>query len=152
MHRIVFAAAGVLLLTLAAAAWACVAEPAPLHTWRFAAGQVVVAAGLSLLLTDAFFFNVKTIAFTGVQSRSATNLALLMIPYLGFFPAIVMFTVGLEPVIEATWMSLGVAAAIVVAAHLVLERLHRNRMAEYLQQVEADEDEEEFPLRLGLRY
>jgi hypothetical protein len=141
-----------LLLTLAAAAWAFVAEPAPLHTSRFAAGQVAVATGLSLLLTDAFFFNVKTIAFTGVQSRSATNLALLIIPYLGFFPAIVMFTVGLEPVIEATWASLWVTAAIVVAAHLVLERLHRNRMAEYLQQVEADEDEEEFPLRLGLRY
>ncbi|HEX4004545.1 MAG TPA: hypothetical protein VHX60_00070 [Acidobacteriaceae bacterium] len=143
---------GSLLLTLAVAGWACAAEPAPLHTWRFAAGQLVMAVGLSLLLTDAFFFKVRTIAFTGAQSRSATNPALLLIPYVGFFPAIVMFTVGLEPVIEASWTSVGVAAAMVAAAHAVLQGLHRRRTMEFLQQAEVDEDEEEFPMRLGLRY
>jgi hypothetical protein len=39
-----------------------------------------------------------------------------------------------------------------VGAHLVLRVLHRRRIAEFTQLVDADEDEEEFPLRLGLRY
>jgi hypothetical protein len=120
--------------------------------WRCGAGQVLVALGLSLLLTDVFFLNVKTIPFTGAQSNSATNFALLLIPYLGFFPAIVMFTVGLEPVIEASVGHLAIAAALAVAAHLALWAMHRSRMAEHVQRIDADDDEEEFPLRLGLRY
>jgi len=120
--------------------------------WRFAACQVLVALALSLLLTDAFFLNVKTIPFTGARSSSATNFALLLIPYLGFFPAIVLFTVGLEPVIEASTPHLLIAAALATAAHLVLRAIHRRRMAEHLQAIEPDDDEEDFPMRLGLRY
>jgi hypothetical protein len=30
--------------------------------------------------------------------------------------------------------------------------MHRSRMAEYVHLIDADDDEEEFPLRLGLRY
>ena len=141
-----------LLLSLAAAAWACIAEPAALHTWRFAAGQALAAIGLSVLLTDAFFLNVKTVPFTGAKSNSATNFALLLIPYVGFFPAIVLFTVGLEPEIEATWTHLAVAATIAACAHLLLRHFRRVRIEEHLQQIEADDDEEEFPQRLGLRY
>jgi hypothetical protein len=120
--------------------------------WRFAAGQALVAIGLSAVLTDAFFLNVKTIPFTGARANSGTNFALLLIPYLGFFPAVVMFTVGLEPVIEASAGHLAIAAGLAVAAHVGLWAMHRRRMAEYAELVEADEDEEDFPLRLGLRY
>jgi hypothetical protein len=64
----------------------------------------------------------------------------------------VAFTVGLEPVIEASYAHLGIAAAIAVVADVWLRYLHRARIADHLHQIDADEDEEEFPLRLGLRY
>ena len=138
------------LLTLALAALACVAVP--LHSWHFAAVQGFVAVALSLLLTDAFFLNLRTIPFTGSQSTSATNPALLLIPYLGFFPAIVLFTVAAEPWLGASAGHLVVAAAVAAAAHIAMLRVHKARIAENLLQIEADDDQEDFPLRLGLRY
>jgi hypothetical protein len=149
-QRWVFLWSALLSLSAAGCVWRF-CDPAS-QGWRCGAGQVLVALGLSLLLTDVFFLNVKTIPFTGARSNSATNFALLLIPYLGFFPAIVMFTVGLEPVIEASVGHLAIAAALAAAAHLALWAMHRSRMAEHVQRIDADDDEEEFPLRLGLRY
>jgi hypothetical protein len=111
-----------------------------------------MAIVLSVLLTDAFFLNVKSIPFTGAKSNSAANFALLLIPYVGFFPAIVMFTIALEPVIEAAWSRLAITACIAGALHVCLLWRHRARIAEELQRIDADDDEEDFPLRLGLRY
>jgi hypothetical protein len=141
-----------LVLTLSAAAWTSVAHPDAHHTPQFAVGQGVVAIALSVLLTDAFFLNVRTIPFTGAKANAATNFALLLIPYIGFFPAIVLFTVGLEPDIEASYAHVAIAAAIACAAHLVLAHLHRRKICEHLQQIDLDDDEEDFPQRLGLRY
>ncbi|HZZ37541.1 MAG TPA: hypothetical protein VFE06_00320 [Acidobacteriaceae bacterium] len=114
--------------------------------------QTVVAVGWSVVLTDLFFLNVKTIPFTGAKSNTATNFALLLIPYLGFFPAVVLFTVATEPWVEATWANVAWTAAGFVGAHLVLRTMYRQRMHEHLLLIDADEDEEEFPQRLGLRY
>jgi hypothetical protein len=99
-----------------------------------------------------FFLNVTTIPFTGARPSSATNFALLLIPYLGFFPAVVTFTVALEPVVEASVGHLALGVGLAAGAHLVLRAMHRSRMADHVQRIDADEDEEEFPLRLGLRY
>ena len=140
------------LLTLATAGGVCLLGAPAAGRENFVAGQMLVAVALSLLLTDAFFLNVKTIPFAGAKPHAAANFALLLIPYLGFFPAVVLFTVGLEPVIEASVGHLAFTAGIVAGAHLVLRGLHRRRIAEFTQLVDADEDEEEFPLRLGLRY
>lgn len=141
-----------LLLTLAAVACGCAAGGPAFRTWQFVAGQVVVACGWSLVLTDIFFLNVKTIPFTGARSNAATNFALLLIPYLGFFPAVVLFTVGLEPIAEAGVGHLALAAGVFAAAHLVLRAMRQRNLREHQLAIEADEDEEEFPLRLGLRY
>jgi hypothetical protein len=140
------------LLSLAAAVCAWMFGGSAAHDWIFMAGQAVVALGWSLVLTDLFFLNVTTIPFTGARSNSATNFALLLIPYLGFFPAVVMFTIGLEPIIESSTGHVAIAAGVMAGAHLVLRAMHRSRIAEHVQRIEADEDEEEFPLRLGLRY
>ena len=139
-------------LSLAAAACACLTRGPASDNGRFAVGQIVVAVGWSLVLTDLFFLNVTTIPFTGARSSSATNFALLLIPYLGFFPAVVMFTVALEPAIEASVGHLALAAGVAAAVHLVLRAMHRSRVAEHVHRIEADDDEEDFPLRLGLRY
>ncbi len=141
-----------LLLSEAAAAFACAAQPAALRDWRFAAVQAIVAATLSLLLTDAFFLRIKTIPFTGARPNSATNFALLLIPYLGFFPAIVLFTVALEPMLEASFGRLAAAVAVACGAHFWLRHVHCVGMEEHVLQIDADEDQEDFPLRLGLRY
>jgi hypothetical protein len=140
------------LLSLAAAGCAWMFGGPATHDWTFVAGQVVVGLGWSLVLTDLFFLNVTTIPFTGARSNSTTNFALLLIPYLGFFPAVVMFTVGLEPIIEASVGHLTIAAGLFAGAHLVLRAMHRNRIAEHVSRIDADDDEGEFPLRLGLRY
>ncbi len=140
------------LLSLAAAGCAWMFGDPSTHNWMFVVGQMVVALGWSLVLTDLFFLNVITIPFTGARSNAATNFALLLIPYLGFFPAVVMFTVALEPVVEASVGHLAIAAGIMTATHLLLRAMHRSRIADHVQRIDADEDEEEFPLRLGLRY
>lgn len=138
------------LLTLCVVALAFGVTTAP--SWRAALTQGFVAVALSALLTDGFFLNVRTIPFTGTKPNSATNLALLMIPYLGFFPVIVLLTVGAESWLGAGLSHLAVAAFAALAAHLCMLRIHRTRITEQLQQVEADEDQEDFPMRLGLRY
>lgn len=38
------------------------------------------------------------------------------------------------------------------AAHLCMEKIYRRTIAQYVAVIGLDEDEEEFPLRLGLRY
>lgn len=141
-----------LLLTLAAVACGCAAGGPAFRTAHFLAGQVIVAVGWSLVLTDFFFLKVKTIPFTGARANTATNFALLLIPYLGFFPAVVLFTVALEPAAEAGVGHLALAGGLFAAAHLVLHAMQRRNLREHQLAIEADEDEEEFPLRLGLRY
>ena len=131
---------------------AYVAMPALFDSWRITATQLLVVSGLSLLLTDAFFLQDDTIPFTGSRRSSGTNFALLLIPYLGFFPAIVLLTVAAEPWIEASALHIPVAAILGLGAHLCMQAVRRHRAAENLQRIEADEDEEDFPLRLGLRY
>lgn len=120
--------------------------------WAVAAVQGVAAIALSLLLTDAFFLRVTTIPFTGSKSSSATNLALLLIPYMGFFPAIVLFTITIERWMEAASSHLLLAVGIALVADLCLRSMRRSHIEDTLRQIDADGDEEDFPLRLGLRY
>ncbi|HVT99124.1 MAG TPA: hypothetical protein VHE33_16585 [Acidobacteriaceae bacterium] len=138
-----------LSMTAAGCAYALAAGP---RSWLFAADQLLVSLGWSLILTDLFFLNATSIPFTGARPNSATNFALLLIPYLGFFPAVVMFTVALEPVLEVSVGHLACGVGLVAVAHLILHGMHRSRIADHVHGIEPDEDEEEFPLRLGLRY
>lgn len=141
-----------LALTGAAVLGIAVAEPSLLHTERFVAGQILAAVALSVLLTDGLFLKVHTIPFTGSKPNDAANFALLLIPYLGFFPFLVVFTVAIEPQIELGWTRLLSVAAACCAAHIGLSLWHRRRIADHLSSIDPDDDEEEFPLRLGLRY
>jgi hypothetical protein len=139
-----------MLLTLAVAALAIIVEPQ--LAWSFAVTQIFVAVALSLLLIDVFFLDIKIIPFAISKSSAATNLALLLIPYIGFFPVIVFCTVTAEPWLENSVAHIAIAITLVIGAHLYMLRSHKTRIAENLLQTEADDDQEEFPLRLGLRY
>jgi hypothetical protein len=114
--------------------------------------QLFTAVALSVLLTDAFFLNVKMVPFTGVRSPAAMNLAYVLIQYLGLFPPLVLVTLSLEDWMAASVLHLLVAIVGAVAAHLVLIDRHKAILERSRSLIEAEEDEEEFPQRLGLRY
>ena len=57
------------LLSLTVAGCACLFGAPDSHRWTFAADQLLVALGWSLILTDLFFLNVTTIPFTGARSE-----------------------------------------------------------------------------------
>lgn len=140
-----------LLFTLCAAGVCCLAGGPSLQTVRVVADQLLVAIALTVLLTDVFFLNVQTIPFTGARSQSSTNFALLLIPYIGFFPALVLFTVGAERWIEVGAPHLAIAAAVAVATHFALAHARRDRIADFVRITDLDEDGDTFPLTLGLR-
>ncbi len=73
-----------------------VIAPRELLTWPATASLLLIAAGLCLLLTDAFFLNVKTVAFTGEPSREDPNLALTVLKYFTFFPIVLWLPVRLR--------------------------------------------------------
>ena len=126
--------------------------PAELLTWRATASQLLLAIGICLLLTDAFFLNIQVVAFTCETAREQSNLAFTILKYLVFFPIVASLPVGLEPWIEATNLHFVLFAAAIAAVHLVFRRRHSKNVAEHCLQPALEEDEEEFPLKLGLRY
>lgn len=126
--------------------------PVELRSWRVSVTQILVVIGLCLLLTDAFFLSVKTIPFTGVRVALTTNLALVLIPYLGFFPLLISLTLTLEPWLEASIGHIVIAAVVIAAGHLGMQMAHRRIVADYTSQADLDDDEEAFPQKLGLRY
>ena len=46
----------------------------------------------------------------------------------------------------------GIFLAATVAAHLLLQLRHRATLEEHCRQLPLEEDEEDFPMKLGLRY
>jgi hypothetical protein len=142
----------VLGLTLGMVALIHRVAPPELRGWNSLACQVLLAVGLCLLLTDALFLKVRTIPFTGETSASTTNLAFILLQYFGLFPPLVLLSVGLEPWLEASvWHAVGMVV-IIGAAHLAMLRTHTKDAEYHANLIDLDEDEEEFPQRLGLRY
>ena len=140
------------ILSLATVALVHMLAPLEAGGWRAAAVQALVAIALCMLLADAFFLRVKIIPFTGMPVASPTNMAFILIQYLGLFPPLILITLGLEPLLETSLSHLLVAGLAVALAHTGLVMIHRRIVAEYTQQKELDDDEEEFPQSLGLRY
>jgi hypothetical protein len=126
--------------------------PPELRNWRFAADQAFMAIGLCLFLTDIFYFHVKTIPFTNKSLGPSQNLALILIRNYGFLPPLVWLVLITGPWIEASLIHMFVVIAIVTSEHFYLQSLYRKKIAEDAALMSMGEDEEEFPLRLGLRY
>lgn len=126
--------------------------PGELRTWESIAGRMVMAAGMCLLLTDLLFLNVKYVAFTGETGREQPNLAFTVLKYFTFLPLVVTLPLAVSPWLEAGWTHALTAAAAMVGLHLMLKRQHRAVIREHCEMVHLEDDEEEFPMRLGLRY
>jgi hypothetical protein len=140
------------LITLAALAVFRALAPAELLTWPATASLLLIAAGLCLLLTDALFVSVKIVAFSGEPAREQSNLALTALKFLTLFPVLIWIPVAAEPWIEASIRNFLIAAATIVAAHFALERLHRRIIQEHCNMPGLEDGEDDFPMKLGLRY
>jgi len=126
--------------------------PPELLTWPATASQVLVAGGMCLLLTDVFFLNVTIVAFTGEPTGAQSNLAFTVLKYYTFFPLVAWLPTFLVPWIEVSLPHFAAAAAALAAAHWLLRTHHRRMVREFTGRPGLEEDEEEFPMKLGLRY
>ena len=131
-------------------------SPPALLTATATAAQALVAAAICLLLTDAFFLHVTAIPFTGEAPREQPNLAFTVLKYFAFFPFVSALPVALEPLIES-WIDrsprylLAFLCAVLIA-HALFRRRHRAILRDYTSQPALEDDEEDFPMKLGLRY
>jgi hypothetical protein len=141
-----------IVLTLGVVALVGLIAPPALHGWRPLLSQALVGVGLSLLLTDVLFLAVRSIPFTGGERASGTNLAFILLQYFGLFPPLVLLMVDLQPWLEVSLWHSAVAIAIIATAHNAMRRTHKKNAEYHENLIDLDEDEEEFPQRLGLRY
>ena len=141
-----------IVLTLGVVALVGLIAPPELHGWRPLLSQALVGIGLSVLLTDVLFLSVRNIPFTGGERASGTNLAFILLQYFGLFPPLVLLMVDLQPWLEVSLWHVAVAIAIIVTAHNAMRRAHKKNAEYHENLIDLDDDEEEFPQRLGLRY
>lgn len=113
---------------------------------------MLVAGGICLLLTDASFLNVTSVAFTGEAGNQESNLAFTVLRYFTFFPLVTGISVIANHTVEQGARAFGYTAVTVVVLHLWLRKRHRDQVRLYCGQQELEEGEEDFPMKLGLRY
>jgi hypothetical protein len=140
------------VVTMAAIGAFRLVAPAELLGWSATAAQLLVAAGMCVLLTDAFFLNVTNVPFTGEPTREQPNLAFTMLRYFTFFPLVTALSLASEYWIENNAEHFGIAALLIVVAHLWFRKRHRDVVRLDSTQMQLEEGEEEFPMKLGLRY
>jgi hypothetical protein len=126
-------------------------SPAELLTWPATIAQVIVAGGMCLLLTDALFLSVTTIAFTGEPTRDQPNLAFTVLKYYTAFPLLAALPIATEWWIEKSFQHMFIAALVIAVSHLVLGHRHRNLVRQNCNLPELEDGEEDFPMKLGLR-
>ena len=137
--------------TGAACLMACALAPPGFLTRRAVIAQGFVAVGLCLLLTDIFFLQVTTIAFTGGSTGETPNLAISVAKYFTFFPIVVWFSLVSGPWIEnAAWRFAAIPVAI-AAAHWMIGLRHREIVRYHCLLYDLVDRENLFLLRLDLR-
>src|ERR1700691_1246670 len=87
-------------LNLGAVAFLQISSYPQLRAPRELVTQVLVAAGICLLLTDAFSLQTATIPFTEARVPRNTDLGFILLRYIVFFPALIIATVNYEWWIE----------------------------------------------------
>lgn len=126
--------------------------PPELRTRPAVASLYLIAAGMCLLLTDIFFLSVTVIPFTGESPRGHSNFAIAILKFYFFFPLVTALPILFEPWIEAHVWRFPIAVAAIATAHFLLQARHRRIVREHCNLPALEDDEEDFPMRLGLRY
>jgi len=125
--------------------------PPELLTGPSTCAEMLVAAGMCLLLTDILYLNVTTVGLTGEPDGAPSNMAITVAKYFIAIPVFAWLPVVAEPWIAADISHSLVTVAAVAAVHWALERRHRGIVQEHCNRRALEDDEEEFPLKLGLR-
>ena len=129
-------------MTLGAVAVLQIISYPELRAPRELVAQVVVAAGICLLLTDAFLLQTATIPFTEARVPHNTDLAFILLRYIVFFPALVIATVNYEWWIEVSASHLIVTTLGIITAHFALRyvqwRIRRERVSRSAAQEEGE--------------
>jgi len=126
--------------------------PAELLSVQATAAQMLVGAGICIILCDALFANVMIVPFTGDAAGEKLNLAFTLLKFFTFFPAVTTMSLLSEQWVEEGWQHFGVAAIAIVVIHLWFRYRHRESVRIHSAQAELEDGEEDFPMRLGLRY
>lgn len=114
--------------------------------------QLVTGAGFCLILTDVFFLNTTSIPFTGEYSSEQGDLAFTVLRYVTFFPVVTTLALVFERLMERGPAQLGAGVTVTVVFHLWLRKWHRDIVRLDCSQIALEEGEDDFPIRLGLRY
>jgi hypothetical protein len=141
----------VMVTTLVVAGLRVVA-PAELLTAHAISAQLLVGAGLCVLLTDAVFAQVLIVPFTGESAGEKPNLAFTLLKFFTFFPLVTSAALLASYWIEKAWAHFAAAGLAVLVAHLWFQDRQSEAVRINSQQAEVEEGEDEFPMRLGLRY
>ena len=112
--------------------------------------QLLIAIGISFLLADIFLFSVRSVPFTHLRKSSITDLPLVIVRYVVLFPLLVAILVHSETWTEASAFHLLKTLFFLVAAHLLLLKIHARSLLQSTLDTPPDEADE-FPQRLGLR-
>ena len=141
-----------LVITLGACAAFRIFAPPELLTLPATLSLLLIGAGMCVLLTDIFFLNVKIIPFTGELAREQPSLGASLLKYIAFAPGVALLPLIAEPWIEMNTEHIGLAAVAIAAGHLALRGRHRTIIREHCNMPALEDGEEDFPMRLGLRY
>jgi len=127
-------------------------SPPELLTAPETISQIIVVGGLCLLLADLFFLNVTAVAFTGEPPRGQSNLAFTVLKYYTVFPVPAVLPIAAEPWIAMSVNHMFVAMCSIAVMHLLLRRRHRSIVRQHCNLPALEDGEEDFPMKLGLRY
>jgi hypothetical protein len=141
-----------LAITLGACGVFRIFAPPRLLTLPATVSLLLMGVGMCVLLTDILFLNVKIVPFTGEQSGEQPTLAASLLKYLAFAPGVAMFPILAEPWIEARVTHMAIVAVAIAAGHLALRGRHRAMVREHCNLPASEDGEDDFPMRLGLRY
>jgi hypothetical protein len=142
--------AGALTLIVGVGLWTV--SPGSMRTLAATAAQFLVGAAMCVLLTDILFLNITTVAFTGEPERGEPNLAFTVLKYFTFFPVVAALPSYVEPWMEMSLRHLIAAVVITAGSHIALRVRHRENLRQHCNLPGLEDDEEDFPMKLGLRY
>jgi hypothetical protein len=123
--------------------------PASMHRWLPIAAQVVVAVGMTVLLTRVFLLRIREIPFTVTRVPSTRDLPISFVRYMVIFPWLVLYVVGHEAWVESSVMNLALTVVLLAGIYLLLGWMR----TEYLKRRESDSAADDSVLvhRLGLQ-
>jgi hypothetical protein len=141
-----------LVVTFGACAAFRVLAPPQISSWTSNLSMWLVATGMCVLLANILFLNVRIVAFTGESSGEQPNLAATLLKYIAFAPGAAVLPFFAEPWIEMSVSHFVAATMAIAAGHWALRVRQRAIIREHCNMPALEDGEEDFPMKLGLRY